>query len=151
MPKLDHSHPLPDRNRMDAEGKCGTTTEPDLIHLRKIAENAESVLPEPWIVMDASRNTVSVVECSQSDGSIISGGAVADAHTTPFRDHIAAFDPPTVLALIARAAAAEQAVARVEKLLSDCVEVEAVTPSMYDRIWIASVREALGGGKHGQA
>lgn len=87
----------------------------ELNELRKIAENAHSVLPEPWIVMGDS-NTVSVVELSHRDGSIISGGAVADAHTTPFRDHIATFDPPTVLALLSRLEQAEQAVARVEQL-----------------------------------
>lgn len=87
----------------------------DLDELRKTAENAHSVLPEPWIVMGDS-NTVSVVELSKRDGSIISGGAVADAHTTPFRDHIATFDPPTVLALLSRLEQAEQAVARVREV-----------------------------------
>lgn len=56
---------------------------------------------------------------------------------------------PTVLELIARLEAAEQAVARVEKLLSDCVEVESVIPSMYDRIWIESMRDALDGDTRG--
>lgn len=86
--------------------------------LRKTAENAHSVLPEPWIVMGDS-NTVSVVELSHRDGSIISGGAVADAHTTPFRDHIATFDPGTVLALLSRLEQAEQAVQRVREVANN--------------------------------
>ena len=56
-------------------------------------------------------------------------------------------DKTTVLALIDRVEAAEAAVQRVEALLTDAENVEAVIRSRYDRIWIDSVRRALDGGE----
>lgn len=95
----------------------------DLKDLRKTAESAQGVLSEPWIVMETKTMHVAVVERSKRDGSIISGGTVAEAGHIAFRDHIATFDPPTALALIARVEQAEKQAAdndrTADELLTD--------------------------------
>lgn len=80
----------------------------DLDHLRRVAEAAT---PGPW---EQERDGHIVCEAT------VRGDLVAEAsHWTTDAAHIAAFDPPTVLALIDRLEAAEAKVARVAALADD--------------------------------
>ena len=76
----------------------------DLTRLREIAEDAED-LSGPGAHWVASRDWASVLD---ADGLQVAVCAVEHEAT-----HIAAFDPPTVLALLDRLEAAEAAIGRL--------------------------------------
>lgn len=131
------------------------TQELDLKVLRKVAEAAT---PGPWVPVPAKRDSggyepfyaVKVegrllpITYARQDWEGFGNGSTKFNAT-----HIATFDPPTVLALLSRLEQAESAVSRVEKLLADSEEIEAMMPDQYDRIWISSVRRALNGDGRG--
>lgn len=84
------------------------TSELDLEQLEKVARVATD---GPWSVVDGD-------EVTSAEGPLLAGLPTGDAIVCwmPDATHIATFDPPTVLALIARLREAEAKVERVEAI-----------------------------------
>ncbi|WP_181578172.1 ead/Ea22-like family protein [Arthrobacter sp. AQ5-05] len=94
-----------------------TTPTPDLTALRKTAEAAT---PGPWEMWNPAVGGSHIsIAGKLAWRSIESASSFADDEKIPHwadARHIAAFDPPTVLALLDRVEAAEKAVAAVREL-----------------------------------
>lgn len=87
------------------------TQELDLARLRKVAEAAT---PGPWEVYDRGIG----YEVHDANGCELNGG-MRETFTEADANHIATFDPPTVLALLSRLEAAEQELARIRPLFDN--------------------------------
>lgn len=91
-----------------------TTNEQDLNELRAIAEAAT---PGPWETLGGQGPVGTHAVCHRMEQGTLVEIAYRDAHFDKANaTHIAAFDPPTVLTLLDRVEAAEQAVQRVREL-----------------------------------
>lgn len=84
----------------------------DLTNLRKIAEAST---PGPWVYGDNRDGLGNKLHPAKFPGKY---NPISDFEYTEDEDaeHIATFDPPTVLALLARLEQAEQAVARAREV-----------------------------------
>lgn len=93
------------------------TPTPPPLDLAALAVIAKAATPGPWKNFGYEIETVPEFDLHRFD-VMSETVASCDLQKTDAL-HIAAFDPPTVLALIARAEAAEAAIARVEALAND--------------------------------
>ena len=102
--------------------------------MSRLREVAEAATPGPWMVgetwwLEGVEHEV-----------VLSPGDCEVAFTHPKDvDHIATFDPPTVLALLDRLEAAEAKVARVEALADECAD----SPCIHLNTMWGSLRAAL--------
>jgi len=78
-------------------------------NLDQLRQAAERATPGPWAVYDRGIG----YEVHDANGYELNGG-MRETFTEADATHIATFDPPTVLALIDRVEAAEQAVERAK-------------------------------------
>lgn len=115
----------------------------DLSQLREVAGQAT---PGPWETLGGQGPFGTHAVCHRMEQGTLVELAYRDAHFDKTNAvHIATFDPPTVLALIARLEAAEQAVARVREVCeSDGYEVSNEFGT-WDAVVVENIIDALDG------
>lgn len=112
-------------------------TEIDVKRLRKVAEAAT---PGPWSA--CVRNSLMAVTTADGGLSVSTVGMPEHPGAIEDAGHIAAFDPPTVLALLDRLEAAEAAVRRTKRFLCDVQISTGQSPAVVDT---NEVEDALNG------
>lgn len=94
------------------------TTTPTTLDLDALAEIAKAATDGPWTAERLSNSLAWWVSCDEW-GAMFNTGYVGNGDSKPNATHIATFDPPTVLALIARAEAAEANHRKAERKAND--------------------------------